>query len=298
LEVSNEELKSANEESQSTNEELQSTNEELETSKEELQSINEELVTVNAELQGKIEELTVVNDDVRNLLDNTNIATIFLDKQLRIKRFTPAATKIVNLIPTDIGRPLNHLVFNLELPVHAEAKKVLETLIPNEMEVRNNEGRSYLSRIMPYRTVDDLVDGVVITFTDITESKRALVQQEMLDYLKSIVATIRDSLVVLDGDLKVITASRSFYQTFQVQPDSTEGVLLYELGDGQWNIPSLRELLEKILTTNASFQDFAVEHDFPGIGHKKMLLNARKVYREDIDTGRILLAIEDTTGAQ
>ena len=298
LEVSNEELKSANEESQSTNEELQSTNEELETSKEELQSINEELVTVNAELQGKIEELTVVNDDVRNLLDNTNIATIFLDKQLRIKRFTPAATKIVNLIPTDIGRPLNHLVFNLELPVHAEAKKVLETLIPNEMEVRNNEGRYYLSRIMPYRTVDDLVDGVVITFTDITESKRALVQQEMLDYLKSIVATIRDSLVVLDGDLKVITASRSFYQTFQVQPESTEGVLLYELGDGQWNIPSLRELLEKILTTNASFQDFAVEHDFPGIGHKKMLLNARKVYREDIDTGRILLAIEDTTGAQ
>ena len=297
VELSNEELKSANEESQSTNEELQSANEELETSKEELQSINEELVTVNAELQGKIDELTVMNDDVRNLLDNINIATIFLDKQLRVKRFTPAATQIVNLIPTDIGRPLNHLVFNLEFPVHAEAKKVLETLIPNEMEVRNNEGRSYLSRIMPYRTVDNLVDGVVITFTDITESKRALVQQELLDYLKSIVATIRDSLVVLDGDLKVITASRSFYQTFQVQPESTEGVLLYELGDGQWNIPSLRELLEKILTTNASFQDFGVEHDFPGIGHKKMLLNARRVHREGIDTGRILLAIEDTTGA-
>ena len=297
VELSNEELKSANEESQSTNEELQSANEELETSKEELQSINEELVTVNAELQGKIDELTVMNDDVRNLLDNTNIATIFLDKQLRIKRFTPAATQIVNLIPTDIGRPLNHLVSNLEIPFDTEAKEVLDTLTPKEMEVRNNEGRSYLSRIMPYRTVDDLVDGVVITFTDITESKRALVQQEMLEYLKSIVATIRDSLVVLDGDLKVITASRSFYQTFQVQPESTEGVLLYELGDGQWNIPSLRELLEKILTTNASFQDFAVEHDFPGIGHKKMLLNARKVYREDIDTGRILLAIEDTTGA-
>ena len=117
-------------------------------------------MTVNAELQGKIEELTIVNDDVRNLLDNTNIATIFLDKQLRIKRFTPAATQIVNLIPSDVGRPLNHLVFKLELPVHEEAKKVLETLIPNEMEVRNNEGRSYLSRIMPYRTVDDLVDGV------------------------------------------------------------------------------------------------------------------------------------------
>jgi two-component system, chemotaxis family, CheB/CheR fusion protein len=296
-ELSNEELKSANEESQSTNEELQSANEELETSKEELQSINEELVTVNAELQGKIEELTVANDDVRNLLDNTNIATIFLDKQLRIKRFTPAATQIVNLIPTDVGRPLSHLVSNLEIPFDTEAKEVLDRLATKEMEVRNNEGRSYLSRIMPYRTVDDLVDGVVITFTDITESKRALVQQEMLEYLKSIVATVRDSLVVLDGDLKVITASRSFYQTFQVQPESTEGVLLYELGDGQWNIPSLRELLEKILATNASFEDFAVEHDFPGIGHKKMLLNARKVYREDIDTGRILLAIEDTTGA-
>ena len=297
VELSNEELKSANEESQSTNEELQSANEELETSKEELQSINEELVTVNAELQGKIDELTVMNDDVRNLLDNTNIATIFLDKQLRVKRFTPAATQIVSLIPTDIGRPLSHLVSNLELPFDTEVKEVFDTLATKEMEVRSKEGQLYLKRIMPYRTVDNLVDGVVITFTDITESKKALAQQEMLEYLKSIVATVRDSLVVLDGGLKVITASRSFYQTFKVHPESTEGVLLYELGNGQWNIPSLRELLEKILSTNASFQDFAVEHSFPDIGHKKMLLNARRVHREDLDTGRILLAIEDTTEA-
>jgi two-component system, chemotaxis family, CheB/CheR fusion protein len=295
VELSNEELKSANEESQSTNEELQSANEELETSKEELQSTNEELVTVNAELQGKIEELTVANDDVRNLLDNTNIATIFLDTQLRIKRFTPAATKIVNLIPTDIGRPLSHLVSNLELSFDTEATEVLDTLAPKEMEARSKEGQSYLCRIMPYRTVDNLVDGVVITFTDITESKRALGQQEMLEYLKSIVETVRDPLVVLDAGLKVITASRSFYQTFKVQPESTEQMLLYELGNGQWNIPSLRELLEKILATNASFQDFGVEHDFPEIGHKKMLLNARRVHREGNDTGRILLAIEDTT---
>jgi two-component system CheB/CheR fusion protein len=296
VELSNEELKSVNEESQSTNEELQSANEELETSKEELQSINEELVTVNAELHGKIEELTVVNDDIRNLLDNTNIATIFLDKQLRIKRFTPAATQIVNLIPTDIGRPLGHLVFNLELPFGNEAKEVFETLVPKEVEARNKEGQSYLARIMPYYTVDNRVDGVVITFTDITETKRALAQQEMLEYLKGIVATVRDSLVVLDANLKVITASRSFYQSFKVQPELTEGVLLYELGNGQWNIPGLRELLEKILFTNASFQDFAVEHDFPGVGHKKMLLNARRIYRDDLDTDRILLAIEDTTG--
>jgi two-component system, chemotaxis family, CheB/CheR fusion protein len=297
VELSNEELKSANEESQSTNEELQSANEELETSKEELQSINEELVTVNAELQNKVEELTVLNDDVRNLLDNTNIATIFLDKQLHIKRFTPEATKIVNLIPTDIGRPLSHLVFNLELPFDSEAKEVLDTLAPKEMEARNKEGQSYLSRIMPYRTVDNLVDGVVITFTDITETKKALAQQEMLEYLTSIVATVRDPLVVLDADLKVITASRSFYQSFKVQPESTEGVLLYELGNGQWNIPSLRQLLEKILSSNASFQDFAVEHNFPEIGHKKMLLNARKLHRQGVDTDRILLAIEDTTRA-
>ena len=142
VELSNEELKSANEESQSTNEELQSANEELETSKEELQSINEELVTVNAELQGKIEELTVMNDDVRNLLDNINIATIFLDKQLRIKRFTPAATKIVNLIPTDIGRPLNHLVFNLELPVLRKRRKSLRRCIPMRW-------RSEINRVSP-----------------------------------------------------------------------------------------------------------------------------------------------------
>jgi two-component system CheB/CheR fusion protein len=185
----------------------------------------------------------------------------------------------------------------LELPFDTEAKEVLDTLATKEMEVRSKEGQLYLKRIMPYRTVDNLVDGVVITFTDITESKKALAQQEMLEYLKSIVATVRDSLVVLDGGLKVITASRSFYQTFKVHPESTEGVLLYELGNGQWNIPSLRELLEKILSTNASFQDFAVEHSFPDIGYKKMLLNARRIYRDGLDTDRILLAIEDTTGA-
>jgi two-component system, chemotaxis family, CheB/CheR fusion protein len=299
LEISNEELKSANEESQSTNEELQSANEELETSKEELQSINEELVTVNAELQVKNDELTHANDDMRNLLDSTNVATIFLDKQLRIKRFTPETTRIVHLIPTDVGRPLSHFVSNLERdPLGKVAEEVLETLVAKETEVMSKEGQCYLSRIIPYRTVDSIVDGVVITFVDITERKRAIAQQQSLEYVKGIVETVREPLVVLDAKLKVLSANRSFYENFKVQPEATEGKLLYELGNGQWNIPRLRELLEKILSESASFQDFAVDHVFPEIGYKKMLLNARRIHQAGIDTDTILLAIDDTTARQ
>ncbi|MDM8527886.1 CheR family methyltransferase [Anaerolineales bacterium HSG24] len=174
LETSNEELKSTNEELQSSNEELQSTNEELETSKEELQSVNEELVTVNVEHQNKIDRLSVLNNDLNNLLVSTDIATIFLDKQLRIKRFTPVTTKIINLIQTDINRPLAHIVTNLSYTkLVDDAAKVLNTLVLKELNVQSNDGRWYVLRIIPYHTVENKVDGVVITFIDITKQKLA-----------------------------------------------------------------------------------------------------------------------------
>ncbi|MEE4136908.1 MAG: chemotaxis protein CheB [Desulforhopalus sp.] len=174
LETSNEELKSSNEEMQSVNEELQSTNEELETSKEELQSVNEELATVNAELQTKVADLSRANNDMNNLLAGTGIATVFVDRRLRILRFTPTATKIINLIQSDIGRPLTHFVSNL--PSYGNLKEdtqaVLDTLVPKELELRSSEGRWYTMRIQPYRTMDHVIEGAVLTFTDITATHR------------------------------------------------------------------------------------------------------------------------------
>jgi two-component system, chemotaxis family, CheB/CheR fusion protein len=170
LETSNEELKSMNEELQSSNEELQSSNEELETSKEELQSVNEELVTVNAELQQKLEELSQANNDMNNLLAGTGIGTLFVDHQLRIQRFTPAATQIISLIQTDQGRPISDIVSRLDgdRDLVQDIQRVLDTLVPKEAEVRTANGDRYLMRIQPYRTVDNVIEGAVITFVDVS----------------------------------------------------------------------------------------------------------------------------------
>jgi two-component system CheB/CheR fusion protein len=171
LETANEELKSANEEMQSVNEELQSTNEELETSKEELQSVNEELATVNAELQAKVVSLSQANNDLNNLLAGTGIGTVFVDLQLRILRFTPSATPIINLILSDLGRPVAHVVSNLVGydRLVADIQAVLNSLIPQEREVQTQAGAWYTLRIQPYRTLENMIEGAVITFVDITE---------------------------------------------------------------------------------------------------------------------------------
>lgn len=172
LETSNEDLKSTNEEMQSINEEMQSVNEELETSKEELQSVNEELATVNSELQIKVEDLSQANNDMNNLLAGTEIATIFLNQKLEILRFTPAATQIINLIQGDIGRPVGHIVPNLVgyNCLVQDSKSVLETLIPKEIEVETMEGKFYTMRILPYRTQNNVIEGAVINFIDITKN--------------------------------------------------------------------------------------------------------------------------------
>jgi two-component system CheB/CheR fusion protein len=172
MQTSREELKSANEELQSTNEELQSTNEELTTSKEEMQSLNEELYTVNAELQSKVDDLSLVNSDMKNLLNSTDIATIFLDAGLRIRRFTSPATQIYKLIPGDLRRPLSDIVNDLDYPeLEIDAQEVLRSLVFSEKQVPTRSGRWFTVRIMPYRTIENVIDGVVVTFINITESK-------------------------------------------------------------------------------------------------------------------------------
>jgi two-component system CheB/CheR fusion protein len=172
MQTSQEELRSTNEEQQSTNEELQSTNEELTTSKEEMQSLNEELQTVNAELQIKVDELSRANNDMKNLLNSTDIATLFLDKDLNVRRFTTQATKLIKLIPGDIGRPITDLASDLLYPeLPSDAREVLRKLGFSEKPVNTRDGRWFTVRIMPYRTHDDRIDGVVITFADITVAK-------------------------------------------------------------------------------------------------------------------------------
>ncbi|MBC8234393.1 PAS domain-containing protein [bacterium] len=297
LETSNEELKSTNEELQSTNEELQSTNEELETSKEELQSLNEELTTVNAELQGKIEQLSDSNNDMKNLLDSTNIATIFLDNDRCIKRFTQEATNIINLIETDIGRPIDHIVSKLIYEYLVEdVNKVLRTLVYEEKEVKTRDGNWYVMRIVPYRTTDNVIDGVVITFVDINEQKQSQQAiQDAREYAENIFETMRTPLIVLNADLQIISANRSFYKTFKVMPSESQEQNIYDLGNRQWDIPKLRELLEEIIPNKTTVENFRVEHHFPDTGRRVMLLNARQVYQESKESQMILVAIEDIT---
>ncbi|WP_027390606.1 chemotaxis protein CheB [Chrysiogenes arsenatis] len=195
MDASKEELKSANEELQSINEEMQSTNEELETSKEELQSVNEELATINAELQTKVVDLSRVNDDMNNLLAGTGIGTVFVDFQLRILRFTPSATQIVNLILSDIGRSIAHFASNLigYNSFMADIQTVLSTLIPKEVEVQTADGVSYMMRILPYRTVDNVIEGAVITFVNITEIVQTRERLKTANDLIRMAVVVRDS---------------------------------------------------------------------------------------------------------
>ena len=209
LETSNEELKSANEEMQSINEEMQSTNEELETSRDELQSINEELATVNAELQGKVGDLSQDNNDMNNLLAGTGVGTIFVNHQLQIQRFTPTITQVINLIATDLGRPVGDIVSTLVgyRDLVADVQRVLDTLVPREIEVQSAQGKWFDLRIRPYRTLDHVIEGAVITFSDITEIRKAremLQESAALHRLAVVVADSRDAILVqnLDGAIQ------------------------------------------------------------------------------------------------
>ncbi len=297
LQTSNEELKSTNEELQSANEELQSANEELEASREELQSINEELMTLNAEHNDKIEEFSRVINDMNNLLASTEIATIFLDNDLRIKGFTPAVKRIINLIETDIGRPVSDIVINLLYENFVkDVREVLDNLIFKEMEIKDKNNLWYFMRILPYRTTENIIDGAVITFIDISERKRIeQMERDAMIYANSVIDTIRESLVILDKDLRVISANMAFYKTFQVSKEETEKKLIYNIGSHQWDIPGLRKLLEEIIPRDSKFNDFKMEYEFPRIGYRKMMLNARRIYQAGRGKEMILLAIEDIT---
>ncbi|HTS18586.1 MAG TPA: chemotaxis protein CheB [Verrucomicrobiae bacterium] len=297
LENANEELKAANEEIQSSNEELQSTNEELETAKEELQSTNEELTTLNEELQNRNMELGQLNNDLTNVLTSVSLPILLLGADYRVRRFTPAAEKVLHLLPTDVGRLITDLRLPLDAPdLERLITESIDSLSVKSREVQDRDGHWHALRIHPYRTAENKIDGAVIKLTDIDTIKRSLQEAEKArDFAQGIVETIHEPLLVLDGHLRVVLANRAFYQVFRVTRDETERKFIYDLGDKQWDIPALRALLEDILPRNSHLTGFEVDHVFPKIGRRFMLLNARRLRPEGDGARLILLAMEDAT---
>ena len=278
------------EELRAANEEAQAGNEELETAQEELESANEELNTLNEELKISNVGFIQVNRDLANLLESISIPLVMVGRDLRIRRFTRAMEPMLNLIASDVGRSITDLQPQMELPdLRRLLLDAMEGGNRNPRDVRDSHGRWYSLRILPSVGADGKTDGAVLMLIDIDAAKRGL------DFAEAIVETVREPLVILDHNLQIVKANRAFYATFRAARDETEGRLIYDLGDGQWNIPKLRELLENILPAHSTFRDFEVTHEFQRVGRKVMLLNASEVFNPNAQARTILLAIEDAT---
>jgi two-component system CheB/CheR fusion protein len=298
LETANEELKSSNEELQANNEELQSTNEEMESSKEELQSTNEELETVNTELSKKNQDLMKAEDDLNNLFASTQIGTIFLDNDLHIQRFTHEAKAVFNLNEErDIGRSIRDITTNLQYDTLADdADEVLDKLIRKEIKLQGKSGVWYVFRIVPYRTRKNVIGGVVITFMDVIRYEDSeLYTRDARSFFYSTLSALWEPILILDESFKVFTANRAFLRTFKTSPKETEGRSIFELGDHQWDIPELRKFLIEVIPHDSEFEGYEVEHEFPGLGRRKMSLNARKIEQGDERPAMILLSFRDIT---
>jgi two-component system CheB/CheR fusion protein len=297
LRCASEEVQSGYEELQSTNEELQSSNEELETAKEELQSTNEELRTVNDELSNRNLALSRVNDDLHNLMSSVDLAVVIVGTDLRIRRFTPRAAQLLNLIDADIERPITHIRPRVALPpLEPLVDRVLKTVRVSTQDIQDADGHWYSLRIHPYRTLDNRIDGAVIAMVDVDQVKRALELAEAArDYAEQVVAAVRHPMLVLDRNLQVTSASAAYLHTFGVTEKETTGNLVYRLGKAQWAIPELRARLEAALAEKKAFDDFVVEHDFPKLGRRVMAVSARPIDARVDGAPLVLMQIEDVT---
>ncbi|HXU82805.1 MAG TPA: PAS domain-containing protein, partial [Polyangia bacterium] len=283
LEAANEELQSANEEILSSNEELQSTNEELDTAKEELQSTNEELSTLNEELQGRSEELSRANSDLVNLLASVQIPIVIVTSDLKIRRFTPAAERMLNLIAADVGRPIGHIKPNIHCPdLEALIQEVIDTVTNREREVQDQEGNLYTLRIRPYKNVDNRIDGAVLTLFDISAARNHAVDLQVArDCAEAIISTVKEPILLLTGTLAVQSCNRAFETIFGLAAEEIRGRPLFELGGGQWSAPELRRVLAEVLPEKKNFEAFALELQLLDGGKHKVLLDGRR-----FETGR------------
>lgn len=295
--VGMEELKSTNEELQTTNEELQSSNEELTTSKEELQSLNEELITINAEHHRVIADLAQAGDDMRNLLESAGVATVFLGNDLRIRRFTPRITRVINLMPVDVGRPLTDISVNLRYEaLTQDIARVLDTLEAFETQVQTLGGQWYLMRISPYRTSDNFIDGVVVAFTNIDLVKNLEHQlREALDLAAGVLNSTVDALLVFDAEQRVVASNRALQELLRLGPDQLQGERLYHLADFALDQPELQARLHQTVAAEQSLTNFVIDLKLPYLGERKM-----KVEAEPLPQGEgnplFMLKLEDVTG--
>ena len=295
----NEDLVTANEELISSNEELQSLNEELETAKEELQSTNEELSTLNEELQTRNSELDLVNSDLVNILGSVEVPIVIVDGARRIRRFTPKARPILNLLPGDVGRPIDDIKPALRIEgLDQMIAEVIETVVTREEEVRDQEGRWYRLQIRPYTTVDKRVDGAVISIVDIDVLKRALGAAEWArDYARATVEAVQTPLVVLDEQLEILSANGAFRERYGAPRLALTGSDLYDLFDGAWDFPELRAAMDGVLARNERFQGLQAQRQLPRLGQRSFSLSARAISTPAHER-LILLAVEDVTEAK
>lgn len=290
-ESSQSEIRASNTDLQSANEELRSALEELETSKEELQSMNEELQAVNQENRHKMEELGQLSSDLQNLLTATDIATVFLDRELRILRFTPRIEQLFSVCRADRGRALADFTSRIGYDGLAkDARLVLDKLVTVERENQDDTGRWYLTRVLPYRSQEDRIEGVVITFVDITRQKLAERTVRLAkETSERILDTLPDPLLVLSRDLEILSANGSYYRCFETTRDKTVGHALYGVGGGQWNVPELVRLLAE--ATVAGHEPIEIDRSFEGIGRRVLIIEARHLD----GPGVILLGFKDIT---
>jgi two-component system, chemotaxis family, CheB/CheR fusion protein len=232
-------------------------------------------------------EQSTLNGDLRKLLESINVPLVMVGRNLHIRWFTPPMAALLNLLPTDQGR----LITDLHAAAIPNFRQLLVAALAGEqnknLEIESPTGRWLSLRILPYRGLDKSIDGAIATLTDIDDLKRAR------DFAEAVVGIVREPVIVLDASLRVRTANQAFYQAFQLEQKDTEGRLIYEIGNGQWNIPKLRQLLEDILPKRLWIKDFEVAQKYAGIGVRTMLLHAREIRQGD--ERMILLAIDDIT---
>lgn len=298
FEITQEELTSANEELQSIIEELQSTNEELETAKEELQSTNEELITVNDELQSRNTDLAKVNDDLFNLLESVDIPIVMVDINGCVRLFTPKASEMLNLISSDVGRPISNINPNFDkLDLGSLVFEVIRTFAMKEMNVQDRQGRWFRLQVRPYKTSENNIDGAVIALVDINLLKLNLMKSKAtLDYVNSIANTVHLPLVVLDKQLRLKSANHAFFEKFPAALKRKESDLLTLIGTTKKAISNVRKALTVAFVSNVELKDLEVEYKITSLNRGSMLLNGRRIqWIDEKEPNALLLCIQDIT---